>query len=125
MADEFDDELQRAGEALTAFADGPGAAAARALEEAFAAAGARIETSLETAARTGKLNFESMTEAILRDLARIAAQSVLGGLGGGGGQTVNLNISQPAGGDARSLLANRGAIQAGLARIVGQGGRFI
>ena len=124
MAGEYEEELERAGQALEAFADGPGAAAARALEEAFAAAGARIEASLEAAARTGQLNFEAMAQAILRDLARIAAENVFGVLTGGAGQTVNLNINSTDGGDARSLLANRGALQAGLAGLVRQGGRF-
>lgn len=125
MATEYDEELQRAREALEAFADGPGAAAARALEEAFAAAGARIEASLEAAARSGQLNFEAMAQAILRDLARIAAENVFGALAGDAGRTVNLNINSTGQSDARSMLANRGAIQAGLARVVGQGGRFV
>ena len=125
MTTEYDEELQRASEALEAFAEGPGAAAARVLEEAFATAGARIEASLEAAARSGQLNFEAMAQAILRDLARIAAENVFGVLAGDTGRTVNLNINSTGAGDARSLLANRGAIQAGLVRAVGQGGRFV
>ena len=42
----YDDQLQRAGDALQALADGPGKAAAETLEAAFGDAGLRIEQEL-------------------------------------------------------------------------------
>lgn len=48
-----------------------------AMAEAFERAGARIETALGRAARSGELDFRRMTDAILQDLARLAAERVL------------------------------------------------
>lgn len=124
MTEETEADLRAAGETLLELAEGPGAAAARQLEEAFAQAGASIESSLSRAARSGQLDFEKMAEAILRDLARIAAQSVFGGPSGPA-PAVNLNINPASGSDASSLLANRGAIQAALARAASLGGRYL
>lgn len=132
--DEFEEDMARAGEALSILADGPGRAAADALGSAFEAAGNRIEASLETAARTGELNFSRMAEAILRDLARITAEAIFSGIGPDGpsagagqslAQTINMKINVGAGGDARSVLASRSGIATELAKAAASGGRFI
>ena len=126
---EFEDEMAAAGDALLALAEGPGRAAADALEDAFGQAGARIEQALGRAARSGELNFERMAEAILRDLARVAAEAVLtmAGIGAQAGtaQSVTLNMNVGAGAGAQDVLANKGAIKAALARAAAEGGRFI
>lgn len=62
---------------LEDFADGPGQHAAEALEAAFERAGSRIERALGRAARSGEADFSRMTDAILADLARLAAQQVI------------------------------------------------
>lgn len=121
--DPLTDEIEVAGDALRAFAEGPGRDAARLLEEAFAEAGGRIGQVLSEAARSGELDFRRMAEAILRDLARIAAQSVFGG-GGGGAPAINISVVGAAPDAARSLLAGQGAIAAALARAAAAGGRF-
>ncbi len=122
--DPLTEDIEAAGDALRAFADGPGRDAARLLEEAFADAGGRIEQALAQAARSGELDFRRMAEAIVRDLARIAAQSVFGGSGNGGASAININVGGAAPDAARSLLAGQGAIAAALARAAAAGGRF-
>lgn len=91
-------------------------ASARALEAAFSEAGASIEASLSRAARRGQLDFQQMAEAISRDLARLAAQSLFSVPQAGPSQTFNLNVSGAATGTARSVIANQGALQAALMR---------
>tara|TARA_R110000803_G_scaffold117824_4_gene186285 strand:- start:1218 stop:1595 length:378 start_codon:yes stop_codon:yes gene_type:complete len=123
---EFEDQMASAGDALTALAEGPGVAAAEALEAAFGKAGERIEAVLGQAARSGELDFERMAESILRDLARVAAEAVVAlGSGGSQGQAVNLNMNFAHGTDERSAMQSRGAIAATLARLVSNGGRFL
>lgn len=67
----------RSDTSLDDFADGAGQRAAEALESAFERAGSRIEQALGRAARSGEADFSRMTEAILADLARLAAQQVI------------------------------------------------
>ena len=67
----------RPDEPLDDFTDGAGQRAAEALETAFERAGSRIEQALGRAARSGEADFSRMTEAILADLARLAAQQVI------------------------------------------------
>ncbi|MEL7127934.1 MAG: phage tail tape measure C-terminal domain-containing protein [Pseudomonadota bacterium] len=124
--DEFERDLADAGDALIAFADGPGRQAADALGAAFDGAGSRIERALGQAARSGELDFSRMAENILRDLARIAAEALVtqSGLGTRGGQTVNLNFAMGPGTDAGSVLASRNTIATALARTAAAGGRF-
>jgi hypothetical protein len=127
---EFETEMASAGDALLALAEGPGVQAAEALEAAFGQAGARIEQSLSQAARTGELDSERMAEAILRDLARVAAEAVvamsgLSGTGAGAGQTVNMNMSFGAGANASSVMQSRGALSTALASAAAAGGRFL
>ena len=123
---EFEDQMASAGEALTALAEGPGVAAAEALEAAFGRAGDGITAALGQAARSGELDFERMAESILRDLARVAAEAVVAlGQGGSAGQAVNLNMNFAPGTDERGAMHSRGAIAATLARLVSSGGRFL
>ena len=123
---EFEDQMASAGEALTALAEGPGAAAAEALEAAFGRAGDGITAALGQAARSGELDFERMAESILRDLARVAAEAVVAlGQGGSAGQAVNLNMNFAPGTDERGAMQSRGAVAATLARLVSNGGRFL
>ena len=123
--DEFDARIESAGEALRELADGAGAEAASALEEVFASAGRRIEETLASAARSGELDFQRMAEAILRDLARIAAQAAFSGGQAGPAPSITVNLSSGDRGDARGILASQGAISSALARAVSSGGRFL
>lgn len=123
--DEFDEYLSRASESLSTLVDGPGTEAARALENAFGQAGERIEQALSQAARSGELNFRNMTEALLADLARIAAEAVIAQTGlAWVGQTVNLNMSVGAGADAQSIVGASGTIATSIAAAVARGGRY-
>lgn len=125
MADDPEDTLAAAGDALLSLAEGPGVAAARALEAAFEEAGASIEASLARAAERGRLDFSDMAEAIARDLARVAATSLFGGGAPGAvQQTLNVTLPQSVGSATRNLLANRGALEALMARFASLGGRF-
>ena len=123
---EFENDLTAAGDALRRLAEGPGVQAAEALEAAFGRAGASIETALGQAARSGELDFERMAESILRDLARVAAESVvaLAGTRSGAQQAVTLNMNY-APGTEQSGRESEAAIGALLARIVAGGGRFL
>ena len=123
--DEFDEYLTRASDSLATLVDGPGTEAARALERAFGQAGERIEQALSQAARSGELNFRSMTEALLADLARIAAEAVIAQTGlARVGQTVNLNMSVGPGADAQSIVGATGAIATSIAAAAARGGRY-
>ncbi len=124
--DEFESELNAAGDALSGLVEGPGLAAAEALEQAFGRAGQSIERALSQAARSGELDFSRMAEAVLADLARIAAEAVLARSGlSGGGQTVNLNMAVGAGADAGSVVGAAGSIASAVAMAAARGGRFI
>ncbi len=122
--DEFNQSLEAASERLQALADGPAREAAASMERHFVEAGQRIEDALSRAARTGELDFSRMAEAILRDLARIAAENVLSSRTAQPAQ-LNLTLAGGSQGDARSVLASQGAISAALARTVAAGGRFL
>ena len=106
--------INDAAEALDDFASGPGADAANALADVFEQAGERIANSLERAAQSGELSFNSLAESVLSDLARIAVNELITAplqaglssltssiagtaLGKSSPVTVNLNMAQPAG----------------------------
>lgn len=74
---EMNDDMERAGRRLGELADGPAREAADAIAEAFERAGARIDTALEASARSGEASFGRLTDSILRDLARLAAESLI------------------------------------------------
>lgn len=122
--DEIERRAEAAGDALLAMAEGPGQAAADALEAAFGAAGERIEAALGRAAKTGELDFERMAEAILRDLARVAAEALIAG---GQGQTAggrNVNLTMNVGADDGAAGVSRAGVSSLLARLVTESGRF-
>ena len=121
--DTFEQDLASAADALQALAEGPGVEAANALEAAFGQAGARIETTLAQAARSGELNFQRMADAILRDLARVAAEAVFSG--GQPSSALNVNMNFAPGTEQSAAVGGRNAIGAVLARLVSQGGRFL
>ena len=73
----MDEATERAGEALEQLAEGPARRAAEAIEAVFERSGAAVEQALERAARGGEVSFARMTEAILRDLARLTAEQVI------------------------------------------------
>jgi hypothetical protein len=120
--DNFEQDLASAADALQALAEGPGAEAANALETAFGKAGERIEATLAQAARSGELDFQRMADAILRDIARVAAEAVFSGGQSSSALNVNMNFAQ---GTEQSAVTGRNAIGAVLARLVSQGGRFL
>jgi len=69
--------IDDAADALDNFASGPGADAANALADVFEQAGERIAGSLERAAQSGELSFNSLAESVLSDLARIAVNELI------------------------------------------------
>lgn len=123
--DAFEDSLARAGEAVGALAEGPGLAAAEALEQAFGRAGQSIEGALSKAARTGELDFERMTQTILADLARIAAEAVVTRSGlAQASQAITLNMSLGQAVGAGQLVGASGEIAKAVAKAAARGGRF-
>ncbi|MEM9226081.1 MAG: phage tail tape measure C-terminal domain-containing protein [Pseudomonadota bacterium] len=122
--DEFEAELAEASAALEAFGRGPGLAATEALEQAFGRAGQSIASVLSQAAKSGEVDFRRMSEAILADLARIAAEAVVARTGlGQTAQTINVNV--PQGGDASGLVGAAGTIASAVAAATARGGRFL
>ena len=106
--------INDAADALENLAGGPGAEAANALADVFEQAGDRIAGSLERAAQSGELSFNSLAESVLSDLARIAVNELITAplqaglssltasiagtaLGNSAPVTVNLNMAQSSG----------------------------
>ena len=118
---ELEDELDRAGAALTALASGPGEAAAKSLEEAFARTGKSIQSALSSAAQTGELDFQNMTKAILADLARIAAEAVIS-QSGLNSVTQNISINPSAGSGEQSGLNGLASLSTVIAAAASRGG---
>ncbi|MEQ8556736.1 MAG: phage tail tape measure C-terminal domain-containing protein [Henriciella sp.] len=118
----YDDHLRQAGDALQALADGPGRAAAEALEQAFGQAGERIEGALSRAAKSGELDFRAMAQSVLADLARIAAEATLARTGAGRAMTVNVAMHGHA--DTSSGVGTRAELSKAVAQAVAKGGRF-
>lgn len=121
---ELEDELDRAGAALTALASGPGEAAAKSLEEAFARTGKSIQSALSTAAQTGELDFQNMTKAILADLARIAAEAVIS-QSGVSALTQNISITPASSNSAQGGLNGLTSLSTVIAAAASRGGRFL
>lgn len=121
---EFESQLGVAGDALRQLSDGPARQAADALSGAFDGAGQRIEASLARAARSGELDFRRMTEGILRDLARVAAEAVIL-RGQGGGSPVNATFNFTQGADERAMNGQAAGLAALVARMASAGGRFL
>ena len=121
--DELEQSLERASQSLTSFVEQTGAQAASNLEQAFARAGTTIEQSLNQAAQSSELNFRRMTEAILTDLARVAAEKVIAQSGlGQTGQTFNL--SSGAASFGRSAMPGASALDALIATAAARGARY-
>lgn len=120
-------DLGEAGQALIALAEGPGQIAADVLRDGFARAGAEIEAALLKAAESGRISFDQLFEAILADLARLAAETVLSATGLGearGAQAPGIVFNIAAGADAGGFLANQGRISQSLIAALSAGGRF-
>ena len=107
------EDLDSAAETLQDLVDGPGQAAADALQAAFEQAGLGIEEALTRAAQSGETEFRRMAESVLADLARIAAESVFS-------ETTPAEIGTPRGapGQANTLSQL-------IASAVAQGQRFL
>lgn len=127
-----------AAQALEDFANGPAFDAADNVAKAFELAGDRIAASLERAARSGELSFNSLAESVTRDLARLAItelftaplQDAISGLGksisgGLSKPSVNVNMSVSGAADAQSFTKSQSQISSALARAVADGQRFI
>lgn len=124
MDEAFEADIAAAGDALQALADGPAQEAADAVSRAFEGAGRNIETALLRAARSGELEFRSMAEAILRDLARIGAEAVLARSGQGpSAPNMIFNITGEAQG--ANSVASRAGLASTLARAAASGRRFL
>ena len=130
-------DTEKAGKALTDFAQGPAKDAADLAAQSFEQAGERIAKALERAARRGEFSFRDMAAAITRDLASLALQELIAGplsttlasgKPGGAPQAANpVNIVMNITGvnDAGSFQKSQGQISASLARAVAQGQKFI
>ena len=133
--DDFDDSAR----ALQSFADGPAFDVADDLARAFEAAGDRISTALERAARSGEFSFNDLASSVAQDLTSLAVDQfitgpitsaltgALGGLTGGGSNTrnttVNLNVAGMSG--SQGVQQSQGQISAAIARAVASGQRYI
>ncbi len=93
-----------------------------ALAAAFEAAGQRIEAALAGAAHSGEADFRRMAEAILRDLARIAAEAILLQHRPHPTLTLQANFSPATDEMIRHDAAD---LSATLARLVQAGGRYL
>lgn len=113
------DPTKEAGEALQAFTEGPARDAAEALSESFARAGNRISQELGRAARTGEFSFRNMVDSILKDLARVAINDVIGGAIGG---LFNGVVGGAAGRAFGGARAEGGPVSPGGAFLVGERG---
>ena len=123
--DEFEADLARASESLAQFVDGPGLAAANALEEVFSRAGQNIEQVLKQAAQSGEFDFQRMTRSVLADLAQIVAEALIARSGlNQVGQTFNLNMALDAGAQRGSDLGTAGSIATLVAAAAARGARY-
>jgi len=68
----MDDELEPAGEALIALAEGPARDSAELISAAFREAGREIESALTAAARSGEFSFKAMAASITAELSSLA-----------------------------------------------------
>lgn len=115
----LDDQRADAAETAAALREtgAAGEAAAQRVSEAFETAGRAITSSLEAAARAGEVSFSRMSEAILRDLARLAVREIvtpqIEGLASGLGRLFDHVVGQRAEG---------GPVLAGAPYLVGERG---
>ncbi len=118
-----DDRMNGASRALEDLASGAGRQAADALAQAFGQAGEQISLSLGQAARSGELDFQRMAQSILRDIARVTAETLI--LRSASPSSVTASFNFAPGTDERTALGSSGAVAAALARLVQGGGRFL
>lgn len=112
-----DVDLTSAGKALSDFADGPVANAAKTIESALSRSFSVLERSAAKAAVSGKLSIKDMVDAMVRDFERIAVREL---------------VVQPIASVTSSLLsslmpvagarADGGVVGAGQAYLVGERG---
>lgn len=132
---QFEDDLDRAGRALSGFADGEAAESLERLSSRFRDLGETLGDALERAAASGELSFQRLAASVAADLARIAAEQVLSGLLGGGGsggagaarggnQAFTFNFAAPAGDPGGGPFRAPGQIAAGVLRALDLGARF-
>ncbi|MCU0882314.1 MAG: hypothetical protein MUF14_06560 [Hyphomonadaceae bacterium] len=108
-------DTSAAAAALSDLASGPAQDASHAIGEAFATAGKRIASSLETAARTGELSVSRLARSILKDLSSIAFDRfVTAPLNAAIGSVFKLPVS--------GARASGGPVTAGGAYLVGERG---
>ena len=135
------DDFEDSARALQALAEGSAVNAADDLARAFEAAGDRISSALERAARSGEFSFNDLASSVAQDLTRLAFDEItgpitnaltgalggaLGGLSGGSSNrntTVNLNVSGMN--NTQGLQRSQGQISAAVARAVASGQRYI
>lgn len=116
-------ELDEAGRALEAFANGPAKAAGDALEQAFARAGRSIRSELETLARSGEADLDRLAAKLAETLAQLAVRQVLG-TSGREGAPVNVTMNVAGGGGESGTAGSANQIAAAIARAVRRGARF-
>lgn len=124
-----------AANALDNFANGVGADAANGLADVFEQAGDRIANSLERAARSGELSFNSLADSIANDFARLTVDqlitapleslvgsltSSLSGAISGGISPVTVNLSMPQNAGSSGPQASGAQIAARVAQAVGK-----
>jgi len=127
------DPTESAAQALENFANGPGAQAANEIADVFEQASLRIAESLERAARSGELSFNSLAESIATDFARFAVDQLitapLEGLIGsltsslvgsitGGSSPVTVNLNMASGQGASGAQASPSQIASRVAQAV-------
>jgi hypothetical protein len=105
------------------------------IAEAFEAAGTRIAQSLEDAAKSGELSFNSLAESVLTDLAKLAVGELIEApltalvdglsqsLSGGASAGTIVNMSIAGAPDPSSFRRSEGQIAATLARAASLGQR--
>jgi len=126
LEDGFSRALDGFGQSLNELVSGPGETAASELQDQFTRASDAIAKAFAQAARTGELDFRSMAEAVLTDLARLSAEALIARTNiGQASQTVNLNMALGPGSDAHSVIGAAGSIATALASAAARGGRFL
>lgn len=108
--------LAEAGRDVNQFASGTIGAAAKSMTGAFDSSFGAMERSVARAARSGRLSIQGMVDAMLADLARIAAEkfivpgieSALGSLSSGGNLFAGLAVGGPVGPGSAYLVGERG-----------------
>ncbi len=122
-------QMNAAGTALNAFAQGPAREAADAIGESFERAGDRIAGALARAALDGEASFRRLAKTILEEAAKIALDKILPTGGGastprsGGSQGMSVVFNLGAGADAESIRRNQAQIAAQVARAAAYGSR--